>query len=121
VTRIALWGAPERPWGSITTSGPVRYRLRDIRPGWIVVDLSPATLDLVSGKPPAAFGRITRVRAGQFNPTTVRVVLELTEAVPVRITSSSDGRAIIISLVGPAMDNAGARWPGTGTAGRKHG
>ena len=98
VTEITLWGAPSRPWVSITATGPVRYRLRNVEPDWVVVDLSRAQLALASGRPPTGRGLVRVVRAGQFAPDTVRVVLELTETVSFHVATSPDKTAIIVSL-----------------------
>ncbi len=98
VTGITLWGTPSRPWVSITASAPVRYQLRNVEPDWVVIDVSRAQLALASAKPPEGRGVVRRVRAGQFASDVVRVVLELTEPVPVHITTSPDKTAIILSF-----------------------
>ncbi len=98
VTGITLWGTPSRPWVSISASGPIRYRLRNVEPDWVVVDVSKAQLALGSGKLPVGRGLVRRVRAGQNAPDVVRVVLELTAPVPVHVATSTDKTAIVVSL-----------------------
>lgn len=100
VTGITLWGTPSRPWVSITATGPVRYQLRNVEPAWVVVDLSRAQLALAAGTPPASRGLIKLIRAGQFAPETVRVVVELTETVSFHVATSPDKTAVIVSLAG---------------------
>jgi hypothetical protein len=106
VREIALWGNPSKPWVSITASAPVRYQLRNVEPDWIVIDVSKAELALTSGKPPAGRGLVRLIRVGQFTPDTVRVVLELTEAVPVHVATSPGKNAIVLSLAVNARGNS---------------
>ncbi len=105
VTGITLWGTPSRPWISITASAPVGYQLRNVEPDWVVIDVSRAQLALASGKLPEGRGVVRRVRAGQFAPDVVRVVLELTEPIPVHVATSPDKTAIVLSLVVQAPGN----------------
>ncbi len=105
VTGITLWGTPSKPWVSITASGPIRYQLRNVEPDWVVVDVFRAQLALASGKPPAGRGLVRQIRAGQFTQDVVRVVLELTESVPVHVATSPDKTAIIVSLAAEAQGN----------------
>lgn len=68
----------------IDATGPIRATsLFLTRPLRTVVDLSPAVLGLPD-EMPAATGAVKTIRAGQFTPTTARVVLEA----PTRITIS---------------------------------
>lgn len=106
VTEISLWGSPSKPWVSITTSGPVRYQLRNVAPNWVVMDLSKAELALTSGHPPAGRGLVKLIRVGQFAPGTVRVVLELTDAVPFHVATSPGRNAIVVSLAGDAKGSS---------------
>jgi len=106
VTEIALWGKPTKPWVSITASGPVRYQLRNVEPDWVVIDVSKAELALGSGGPPAGRGLVRLIRVGQFTPDVVRVVLELTEAVPVHVATSPSRNAIVVSLAVDARGNS---------------
>ncbi len=110
ITEIALWGTPSKPWVSITASGPVRYQLRkiEIEPDWVVMDVSKAQLALVSGRPPAGRGLVKQIRVAQFAPDVVRVVLELTQRVPIRIATSLDRGAIVVSLAAGASIRAGS-------------
>lgn len=113
ITGITLWGTPSRPWVSISASGPIRYRLRNVEPDWVVVDVSRAQLALGSGKLPAGRGLVRQVRAGQNAPDVVRVVLELTEPVPVHVATSLDKTTIVVSLA--AQEREKGSVPSTGT------
>jgi AMIN domain len=104
VTGIALWGTPDRPWVSITASGPVRYQLRHVDPDWVVVDISRAQL-AVSSDLPAGRGPVKQIRTGQFAPDVVRVVVELTGPISVHIATSLDKTAIVVSLAAQARGN----------------
>lgn len=106
VQEIALWGNPGKPWVSITASAPVTYQLRKVEPDWVVIDVTRAELALTSGKPPAGRGLVRLIRVGQFTPNTVRVVLELTEAVPVHVATSAGKTAIVVSLAVDARGNS---------------
>jgi hypothetical protein len=106
VREIALWGNPSKPWVSITASAPVSYQLRNVEPDWVVIDVTRAELALTAGKPPAGRGLVRLIRVGQFTPDTVRVVLELTEAVPVHVATSAGKTAIVVSLAVDARGNS---------------
>jgi len=101
VTGISLWGTPNRPWISITASGPVRYQLRNVEPDWVVVDISKAQLG-VAADLPAGRGPVRQIRTGQFAPDVVRVVVELAGPIPVHIATSLDKTAIVVSLAAQA-------------------
>jgi hypothetical protein len=101
VTGITLWGTPNRPWVSITASGPVRYQLRNVEPDWVVVDISRAQLAVTSDLPTGR-GLVRQIRTGQFAPDVVRVVVELTGPIPVHIATSLDKTAIVVSLAAQA-------------------
>jgi len=98
ITGIAIWGTPSKPWVSIIASGPVRYQLQHIQPDWVVVDVSKAQLALAPGSNPVARGLVKQIRVGQFAPDVVRVVLELTQAVPIHLATSAGRAAIIVSF-----------------------
>jgi N-acetylmuramoyl-L-alanine amidase len=60
----------------IVAGGPVRAESLTLRGPWrLVVDLSPAVLRLPDGMPMAC-GAVQTIRAGQFAPTTARIVIE---------------------------------------------
>jgi polysaccharide biosynthesis/export protein len=108
ITGIAIWGTPRKPWVSIIASGPVRYQLQHIQPDWVVVDVSKAQLALAPGSNPVARGLVKQIRAGQFAPDVVRVVLELTQAVPIHIATSAGRAAIIVSFAVEARTHGGS-------------
>ena len=90
---------------SIATSGPVRYRQQDLKPQWVVVDLLSADLGISAGTLPQRSGQISRIRVGQFAPDVVRVVVELTQPVRVRLAPSPDGTGLIVAI--PARGTGG--------------
>lgn len=72
----------------------------DAHPARVYLDLPDATLDPSTPNVIAGTGqRLLRVRTGQFDATTVRVVLDLTDAVPFAV--HDDGRTIVIALAPP--------------------
>ena len=108
ITGIAIWGTPSKPWVSIIASGPVRYQLQHIQPDWVVVDVSKAQLALAPGSNLIARGLVKQIRVGQFAPDVVRVVLELTQAVPIHIATSAGRAAIIVSFAVEARTHGGS-------------
>ncbi len=108
ITGITIWGTPSKPWVSITASGPVRYQLQKVEPDWVVLDVSKAQLALASGGAPVARGLVKQIRVGQFAPEVVRVVLELTQAVPIHIATSADRAAIVVSFAAEARPQRGS-------------
>jgi len=108
ITEIAIWGAPSKPWVSIIASGPVHYQLQRIQPDWAVVDVSKAQLALAPGSNPIARGLVKQIRVGQFTPDVVRVVLELTQAVPIHIATSAGRASIIVSFAVGARTHRGS-------------
>jgi polysaccharide export outer membrane protein len=107
VTGITLWGTPSKPWVSITASGPVRYQRRNSGPDRVVLDVFKAELALSPGKPPTGRGLVKRIRAGQLDQDTVRVVVELLQPVPVHLALSADRAAIVVSLAPTAKRHDG--------------
>lgn len=76
VTRVEVTDGPEGLRLRIEASAPVKAVPLLLRDPWrLVVDLSPAVLRLPEGMP-AAQGAVQTIRAGQFAPTTARVVIE---------------------------------------------
>ena len=108
ITGITIWGTPSKPWVSITASGSVRYQLQQVEPDWVVMDVSKAQLALASGGAPVARGLVKQIRVGQFAPEVVRVVLELTQAVPIHVAASADRAAIVVSFATKARTRGGS-------------
>ncbi|MDR7400023.1 MAG: secretin N-terminal domain-containing protein [Armatimonadota bacterium] len=80
VTDVLVKQFPGKLQVTVLTDAAVRYRVADW-PGkpeaWVVVDVLGAQLALPPGELPYRGGDLMRVRVGQFNATTVRVVVEL--------------------------------------------
>lgn len=91
----------------ITASAPIRPRLHDIRPDWVVVDVPGADLALRPGTLPWAGGVVRKARVGQFLPTVVRIVLELTRPVPIRLIP--DGPSTTVTVLLPSGGPLAAR------------
>jgi len=115
LARVTLIGTAETAQEiqvSIVASAPIRYRVRDVRPNWIVIDVLGAELGVAAGVlPPAKTvggSPVQKVRVGQFEPDVVRVVVELVRPLKFRITPSSDMATL---LVGIPMEAARAKSP----------
>ncbi len=80
VTDVVVKEFPGKVQVAVVANAAVRYRVADW-PGkpesWIVLDVLGAQLVLPPGELPYRGGDVMRVRVGQFNATTVRVVVEL--------------------------------------------
>ncbi|HTD47931.1 MAG TPA: AMIN domain-containing protein, partial [bacterium] len=98
VTGINLKEVASQLQVAIVASGPVRYQVRDVQPNWIVVDVPGAQLGIPAGEVPVARGLVTKVRVGQFEPTIVRVVLELVQPIRFHLTTSPGRGAILLSI-----------------------
>jgi N-acetylmuramoyl-L-alanine amidase len=82
----------------IAASGPVRAKPMLLRSPWrLVVDLSPAVLRLGEGMP-AARGPVQTIRAGQFAPTTVRVVIEAGRRLTLQGLPTAPARELMATL-----------------------
>ena len=97
---------------SVHVTAPVRYALQRVRPDWIVVDLLGAALATASGTLPFSGGAVARIRIGQFAPTVVRVVVELTRPLKYQVAPAPDQTAVVITLSeNPVTPAAGAAAP----------
>ncbi|MER3459817.1 MAG: hypothetical protein C4303_01005 [candidate division GAL15 bacterium] len=80
VTAVSVKEFGDKVQVAVITSGPVRHRVAEWagKPDtWIVVDLLGAQLGIPAGQLPQRARDVARIRVGQFNDTTVRVVVEL--------------------------------------------
>jgi len=82
----------------VAGSGPLRYRLTDVRPDWIVLDVPGAELDARPGPIPVDRGLVRRVRLGQFRPDVVRVVVELVQPVRFRVAAPPGGGSLVVGI-----------------------
>lgn len=90
---------------AIAATGAVRHRVAEWsgKPDtWIVVDLLGARLGFPPGEVASRGGDIARIRVGQFNATTVRVVVELTARRSYTVQTAADNRAVAIRISNPA-------------------
>jgi type II secretory pathway component GspD/PulD (secretin) len=104
VTSVMASQAEGRLQLVVATTGPVRHRLV----GWtgkpptvIVVDLQDAELAIPAGPIPVGHPDVVRARIGQFDPTTVRVVVELRTPRPFTIQPSFPGHGIVLAIAVP--------------------
>ncbi len=80
VTDVSVKEFPGKLQVAVVANAPVRYRVADWsgKPEtWIVLDVLGAQLARAGGELPYRGRDVDRIRVGQFNPTTVRVVVEL--------------------------------------------
>jgi polysaccharide export outer membrane protein len=106
VTAVTLLEAGREPQVSIATSGPARYEQRSVRADWVVVDIIGAELGVPAGTVRSSSGAVSRVRAGQFAPDVVRVVVELFQPMHVHLGAGPDGTGIIVRI--PAVVKGGS-------------
>ncbi len=98
VTQVTVSEAGQGVRVAVVASAPVQYQLRDVRPTWIVLDVSPAQLAMRPGPVPVAGHAVTRVRVGQFQAGVVRVVVEMVRAEPFQITPFPDRAGLIVGI-----------------------
>jgi N-acetylmuramoyl-L-alanine amidase len=108
VTGIRYWSGSARTRIVIDLNQKVSYQdhllERDIvlkKPPRIYIDLSVATLSPHIKEPiPIEAGLLKRVRAGQYTPDTVRVVLDLENVADYKVFPLSDPFRIVIDVLG---------------------
>ncbi|HEY8530799.1 MAG TPA: N-acetylmuramoyl-L-alanine amidase, partial [Limnochorda sp.] len=95
--RVLTDGA--HPRVQVEASGPVAHRSLLLgSPPRLVIDLAPARLDQSLIELPADQDVITRVRASQYEPNVVRVVLDLAHPTGYRVARTEDSRVIQAEL-----------------------
>jgi len=111
--RVARGDAPPRIVGITLTQGvaaltvsvlataAIRYQVVAVRPDWVVIDFPNAVYDVPPARLPSPEGTVLRVRGGQFQPTTARIVVELAHPVKYEIATSSEGAAVAITVSPP--------------------
>ncbi len=96
---------PETGQVSLKTSFPVAWRTMNLQdPARLVIDLTGCALPDQPPIPEGTHERVKAVRVGQFDPTTVRVVLELDE--PLNQTWEGTARAWTLALSGESPQAA---------------
>ncbi|HLW58900.1 MAG TPA: AMIN domain-containing protein [bacterium] len=83
---------------TIVATQPVRYRLRNVRSDWIVIDIPGTQLGRPAGQVPVVRGLVKRVRVGQFMPDIVRVVVELIQPAEFHLATTSNRQAIVVGI-----------------------
>jgi N-acetylmuramoyl-L-alanine amidase len=110
VTGIRYWSGSTRTRIVIDLDQEVAYKdhllKRDVvlkKPPRIYIDLAVATLSPHLKEPiPIEAGLLKRVRAGQYAPDTVRVVLDLESIVDYKVFPLSDPFRVVIDVLGDA-------------------
>jgi len=108
VTDIRHWSAQDYTRIVIDVNGQVEYASHLLRrdpslgkPPRLYIDLESSTLDSsFSGAIPIGDGLLRKVRAGQYKPSVVRVVLDIESIEDHKIFSLSDPFRIVIDVTG---------------------
>ncbi|MGI6037990.1 MAG: N-acetylmuramoyl-L-alanine amidase [Limnochordia bacterium] len=88
-----------RTYVNIETSAPVQYEtILLVDPYRLVIDLQDVNMGIEGGELPARGGMAERIRAGQFGPGVVRVVVDLASAVGYEAQPSSTPPGVIVGL-----------------------
>jgi len=120
VTDIRHWSAQDYTRIVIDVNGQVEYASHLLRrdpslgkPPRLYIDLENSTLDSsFSGAIPIGDGLLRKVRAGQYKPRVVRVVLDIESIEDHKIFSLSDPFRIVIDVTGDSRRRLAP--PGTG-------
>lgn len=108
VTNIRYWSGPTHTRIVIDLNGEVSYKDNLLKkddalkkPPRLYIDLTVARLSPHLKKPiPIEKGLLKRIRAGQYTPDTVRVVLDLESIVDYKTFPLSDPSRIVIDVLG---------------------
>jgi type II secretory pathway component GspD/PulD (secretin) len=98
VTDVSLSETPTELLVTVSVSGRVEYKLVNVQPNWVVMDIQGARLGMEAGALPLARGTVYKVRVGQFTADVVRVVIELARPTKVVLRTSPDQSAIVIGI-----------------------
>jgi len=98
-------------------NGPLEYEtMRLDSPDRVVLDFTGARLALPQNLIPSALAPVRGVRAGLFKPGVARVVIDLSEAVPYRITSQENSVTVEFDVSAAAPAGAPLAAPSSGSA-----
>jgi type IV pilus assembly protein PilQ len=112
ISSVAITQAPQR--ATVRVEGEGRLEARAARmqnPDRVVLDFAGARLAVQRTIIPGVSDPVRGVRIGQYRPDVARVVIDLTEAAPYRI--SRDGSAIVILFDGQPESPVGPAAPAT--------
>ncbi len=98
VTDVTLVETPAELQVAVVASGPVTSRLVDLNPNWIVLDVPDAQLATSWVTRPLLHGIIQGVRVSQHLPGVVRVIVQLSQPAPYRVSASPDRHTMVIGL-----------------------
>ena len=112
ISSVAITQAPQR--ATVRVEGEGRLEARAARmqnPDRVVLDFAGARLAVQRTIIPGVSDPVRGVRIGQYRPDVARVVIDLTEAAPYRI--SRDGSAVVILFDGQPESPVGPAAPAT--------
>lgn len=120
VTDVSVKQFGEKVQVAVVATGPMHHRVAEWagKPeAWIVVDLLGAQLGIPPGEVSHQARGVQRIRVGQFNGTTVRLVVELASPRPYAVEPVRGAYAVAIAILGgsssgPAASAAPAAPPG---------
>lgn len=102
VTDVVVKEFPGKVQVAVVANAAVRYRVADWRgkpETWVVLDVLGAQLALPAGELPYRDREVQRVRVGQFNATTVRVVVELAGPRSYTVEPVAGAYGVIIAIL----------------------
>lgn len=103
VTEVSVKQFGDKIQVAAIATGPVRHRVAEWagKPeSWIVVDLLGAQLGIPPGEVAHQAPGVQRIRLGQLNGTTVRVVVELVSPRPYAVEPVRGAYAVVIAILG---------------------
>jgi len=98
VTRITAAQTVTNVQISVVASAPVEYQFVNVQPNWIVLQITPADLQIHAGTLPYAGGVVKKIRVGQFAPQVVRIVVEMARPTPFRVIPLHDELALLVGV-----------------------
>ena len=124
VLPVRYWSSDDYTRVVVRASAPVHYRAKlleptDNQPRRLYIDFFQASVAPKYQRPiPIEDGLLQRVRTGQFDPTTVRVVLDIQSISSYKIFSLNDPFRVVIDVHGD-KGKAARRSAAAGKSGRK--
>jgi len=118
VTDVVMDQTPGGLQVRILASGPVHYQLVNLRPDWLVLDISEAQLAMTSGTLPLRQGVVANARINQHVPGTVRAIFELTPGAAYRLSALPEDLGVLVNFPGQTgAESTPAPAPAPGAAG----
>ncbi|MDH5202748.1 MAG: N-acetylmuramoyl-L-alanine amidase [Nitrospirota bacterium] len=107
VKGIRYWSSPDYTRVVVDLSGPVEFsKNRIANPDRLYFDLQNTSLEKeIKTNLPVGDGILKMVRAGQFNPSTVRVVLDLEKITDFNVFIIDDPARLVIDVYGADLED----------------